>query len=52
MLARGTVTVLDPQGIAAEDDRNAMARITVPGRALAEVLTTFPTTTTFVRHLC
>jgi hypothetical protein len=33
-MARRSVTVLDPQGIAVENDRNAMARITVPRRAL------------------
>ena len=36
MVARGSVTVLDFQGIAAEDDRNAMAWVTVPLSALAE----------------
>jgi hypothetical protein len=35
VVARVSVTVLDPQGIAAEDDRYAMAWVTVPRRALA-----------------
>jgi hypothetical protein len=35
MVARGPVTVLDPKGITAEDDRNTMARITMPRRSLA-----------------
>ena len=34
VVARGSVTVLDLQGIATEDDRHAMARVTVPSRAL------------------
>jgi hypothetical protein len=35
VVAPGSVTVLDSQSIAAEDDRHAMARVTVPRRALA-----------------
>lgn len=35
MVARSPVMVLDPPGIAAEDNRNAMARVSVPWRALA-----------------
>jgi len=35
VVARLCVTVFDPQGIAAEDDRYAMARVTVPRSALA-----------------
>jgi hypothetical protein len=35
VVARSSVTIFESQRIAAEDDRYAMARITVPRRALA-----------------